>query len=99
MRLALLLALSCNSIFAANQNSFTIEQVLSTAFPSELVAAPAGGRVAWLANEKGVHNVFVASPPEFQPKQLTRYSEDDGQELSSLTWARALTGAGRIRTR
>jgi dipeptidyl aminopeptidase/acylaminoacyl peptidase len=87
MRLALLLALSCNSIFAANQNSFTIEQVLSTAFPSELVAAPAGGRVAWLANEKGVHNVFVASPPEFQPKQLTRYSEDDGQELSSLTWS------------
>ncbi len=87
MRLALLLALSTALGFSATHNSFTIEQALSTAFPSELVAAPAGGRVAWIANEKGVRNVFVAAPPDFQPKQLTTYNQDDGQELSELTWS------------
>ena len=44
----------------AAAGKFTLEQVLSAAFPSELVAAPGGTKVAWLLNERGARNVWVA---------------------------------------
>lgn len=41
--------------------SFTLEQVLSSPFPSELVTARQGNRVAWVFNVKGLRNVLVAA--------------------------------------
>ena len=87
MRIALVFAFACCALPAAPRPSFTLEQVLGTAFPTELVAAPAGGRIAWISNEKGVRNVVVAGPPSFKPRALTTYSDDDGQELSGLAWS------------
>ena len=87
MRIALVLAFSCCALTAAPRPAFTLEQVLGTAFPTELVAAPAGGRIAWISNEKGVRNVLVAEPPAFQPRALTAYHEDDGQEIGGLAWS------------
>jgi dipeptidyl aminopeptidase/acylaminoacyl peptidase len=70
----------------AASGGFTLEQILAPPFPSDLTAAPAGGRVAWVFNAAGVRNVWVAEPPEYHGRQLTAYTEDDGQRLSDLTW-------------
>ena len=72
---------------AAGPAAFTLEQVLETPFPTGLVAAPAGGRVAWVFDAAGVRNVWVAEPPEYRGRKLTEYTEDDGQRLTDLEWA------------
>jgi dipeptidyl aminopeptidase/acylaminoacyl peptidase len=71
---------------AAAAASFTLEQVLSAPFPSDLVAAPGGGKVAWLLNERGARNIWVASAPDYKGARLTAYTGDDGQDLGELTW-------------
>jgi dipeptidyl aminopeptidase/acylaminoacyl peptidase len=68
------------------QKQFTLEQVMSAPFPSDLVAAPIGGSVAWVQIAKGARNVWVASPPDYRGKQLTSYNEDDGEDLGELVW-------------
>ncbi|MGH9453654.1 MAG: S9 family peptidase, partial [Terriglobia bacterium] len=65
---------------------FTIEQVMSAPFPEVLTAAPAGGAVAWVSNDRGVRNVYVAAPPDYQARKLTTYNMDDGQEIDELQW-------------
>ena len=65
--------------------SFTAEQVRDYPFPSGLVAARAGSRLAWAFDERGRRNVYVAEGPSFTPRRLTSYTRDDGQELTSLT--------------
>src|SRR5213592_1579765 len=77
----------------AQQQPFTLEQALSAPFPEELVAAPAGGAIAWVYNAQGARNLWIATPPEYQGRAVTAYTEDDGQELGELAWtpdARAL---------
>jgi Tol biopolymer transport system component len=69
---------------AQQNNSFTLEQVLSSPYPSELVAAPTGERIAWSFNAEGKRNVWVAEGPAFKARQLTQYNDDNGQELSQL---------------
>jgi hypothetical protein len=43
--------------------SFTLEQVRSYPFPSELVSASKAQRVAWVFDELGVRNIYVAEGP------------------------------------
>ena len=64
---------------------FTIEDVKSYPFPTELTAAASGRRIAWALDEQGRRNVWVAEGPAFAPRRLTSYTADDGQELSSLS--------------
>jgi dipeptidyl aminopeptidase/acylaminoacyl peptidase len=68
------------------QSPFALEQLMSSHFPSELVAATHGSRVAWVFNAKGVRNVWVADGPDFvrSTRQVTHYSADDGQPIASL---------------
>ena len=68
------------------QASFTVEQVLGSPFPSELVAAARGSRVAWVFDARGVRNVWVADGPDFghTARQVTHYRADDGQPIASL---------------
>ena len=63
---------------------FTLEQVLSSPFPSNLVGAEHAGRVAWIFNLKGEHNVWVADAPNFEARQVTHYTGDDGEPLAAL---------------
>jgi dipeptidyl aminopeptidase/acylaminoacyl peptidase len=83
MRLAGALLLAASTLVAQTK-PLTIEQLLSSPFPSELVASRAGGHIAWIQSAQGQRNVWVASPPEYQARQLTSYKEDDGIELSGL---------------
>jgi dipeptidyl aminopeptidase/acylaminoacyl peptidase len=71
---------------AQAQKQFTLEQVMSAPFPSDLIAAPVGGSVAWVQVAKGARNIWVASPPNYKGKPLTTYTEDDGEELGELVW-------------
>lgn len=71
---------------AAAQGGFTLEQVMSAPFPSELVAAPARNAFAWVQDDRGRRNLWVAEAPAYQGRQVTRYLEDDGQELSDVTF-------------
>src|SRR5213594_2342935 len=73
-----LISLPCS---AAN---FTLEQVMSSPFPSNLVAASHSGRVAWAFDAKGVRNLWVADAPNFAARQVTHYEGDDGLPIASL---------------
>ena len=71
---------------AAAAGTFTLEQVLSAPFPSDLTAAPGGGKVAWLLNERGARNVWIAAAPDYKGIRVTSYSNDDGQDIGQLHW-------------
>ncbi len=64
---------------------FTLESVKSYPFPNELVSSAQGSRIAWVFNEQGKRNVYVAEGPAFTPRKITNYTDDDGQEISSLS--------------
>lgn len=69
---------------AMAQQAYTLDQILSAPFPSDLTAAPKGGKFAWVQDDRGVRNLWVALAPEYQGRQVTRYGQDDGQELTDL---------------
>ena len=78
----LLFTLFSSPVFS---QSFSIESALSYPFPSELVASQTGSNIAWAANEKGKRNIYTATAPDYKPTKITNYTDDDGQELTSLS--------------
>ena len=70
---------------SASATTFSLEQVMSSPFPASLVAAAHGARIAWVFDAKGVRNIWIADTPEFEAKQITHYSEDDGQAIPALS--------------
>ena len=83
----LIFCLVTGSQVHAWQGSFTVAQVMSAPFASEMIAAPAGARVAWLLNQQGKRNVWVASAPDWKGRKVTVFDEDDGQDIAELAWA------------
>jgi dipeptidyl aminopeptidase/acylaminoacyl peptidase len=65
-------------------NTFTIEQVLSAPFPYGLTSASHAPRVAWVFDNKGERNIWMAGAPDFVPRQVTHYKGDDGQAIASV---------------
>ena len=65
------------------QQRFTLEQVMSAPFPTELSVAEHAGRIAWVFNAKGVRNVWIADAPDFKARPVTRYT-DDGTPIASV---------------
>lgn len=63
---------------------FTLEQVMSAPYPTNLTAARSGERIAWTLNASGQRNIWVAEGPTFTPRRLTDYLQDDGQELNAV---------------
>ncbi len=82
----LYLLLNSTSLCMAQTSAggFTLEQVLSSPFPSNLVAAERAGRIAWVFNAMGARNVWVADAPNFEARQITRYTADDGMPIAAL---------------
>src|SRR6516164_5654646 len=83
---SLTLAVLCQAGVWAQAPSFTLQQVLGAAFPTDLTAAPAGGKIAWVSNARGVRNVMVAEPPDYRARAVSSYRLDDGQEIGPLAW-------------
>jgi dipeptidyl aminopeptidase/acylaminoacyl peptidase len=75
-------------VLVASASSFTIDQILSLPTPDNLVASPVGNTIAWTFNERGVRNIYVANGPDFVPRRLTAYVDDDGQELTQLSFSK-----------
>jgi dipeptidyl aminopeptidase/acylaminoacyl peptidase len=79
------------SVWAAAQQStppaFSVEQILSLPTPDNLTASPVGATIAWTFNERGVRNIYIADAPDFAPRRLTSTMEDDGQELTNLSFS------------
>ena len=67
---------------------FTLQQLLSSPFPTNLVGVQAAGdhpaRIAWIFDAKGERNVWVADAPNFGARQVTHYTGDDGMPLAAL---------------
>jgi dipeptidyl aminopeptidase/acylaminoacyl peptidase len=84
---ALVLTLPCFSLFCSAQTDpqpFSLEQVLSSPFPTNLVAASGAGRIAWVFTTKGERNVWVADLPNFEARQVTHYAGDTGMPIAAL---------------
>jgi dipeptidyl-peptidase-4 len=67
-------------------DSFTLKDIMSFSFPSNLIVSPMGDRIAWIFNQEGRRNIWVAEGPDYEPRMLTQYTQDDGQELGGLTF-------------
>jgi len=71
--------------------AFSIEQVMSAPFPSSPVAAPKGGRVAWVYNDRGSRNVWVAEPSAsggaMTARAVTAFTGDEGLDMGELSWS------------
>lgn len=84
---ALLAMLFHATVPATAQQAFTLEQVLSAPFPSDLTSAKNAPRIAWVLDEQGKRNIYVAEAPDFKARRLTSFQEEDGQELSGLEFS------------
>jgi dipeptidyl aminopeptidase/acylaminoacyl peptidase len=73
--------------FGADSATTSIDRYLKAPFASELSAAPTGERVAWILDERGARNIWVAAAPDYKGRRLTPYSEDDGQDLGEIAWS------------
>ena len=74
----------------APAQKFTLQQVMSAPFNSDLIAAPVGGGFAWLSNVEGKRNIWIALPSSsggYTVRQITPYTEDDGQEIAGPQWS------------
>ena len=87
LRISLGAFLACAVAFSAPAKRFTLEQIMSAPFPTDLTAAPKGGAVAWVLNQKGARNLWAAEAPDYRGRKLTNYRDDDGQEIDQITWA------------
>src|SRR5690349_2867082 len=63
----------------------TMAQFMSAGYPVELVAAKKADRIAWIANDKGLRNVFTASAPAFRAVRVTPFMKDDGVDTTQLS--------------
>src|SRR6476659_10443497 len=69
---------------STEKTSFTVEQVMSSPFPTALTSAAKANRIAWVFNSKGERNVWVADAPDFACRQVTHYQGDDGQDIFAV---------------
>ncbi|MFL5296446.1 MAG: S9 family peptidase [Phenylobacterium sp.] len=88
MRVILIAAAAVSLAWSAAQAAdFSMSQAIDYPFVDDLTAAPHGGRIAWMRNVGGVRNVWVAEPPGYAPRQVTRFGKDDGQEITQITFS------------
>jgi dipeptidyl aminopeptidase/acylaminoacyl peptidase len=81
------LALCVTGMARADATAFTMADVLDYPFISGIVAADHEDRIAWVQNWRGVRNLWIAASPLFAARQVTQFSEDDGQELTHLVFS------------
>jgi dipeptidyl aminopeptidase/acylaminoacyl peptidase len=65
----------------------SISDYLSVPFPTALTASPDGKTLAWVFNEQGERNIFLAKAPDFKARKVTDYKGDTGMELGGLEFS------------
>jgi dipeptidyl aminopeptidase/acylaminoacyl peptidase len=84
MALGLSALISPPALARASGTQFTMQQILGYPFPGDLTAAKSVKKIAWVLNERGERNIWVAEAPDFKPREVTHYQGDSGQELSNV---------------
>src|SRR2546421_3874389 len=82
--LSVSIALSFSLAAFAHAQSFTLEQVTSSPFPSDLIVSKRGDKLAWAFDAEGERNIWIAEAPTYAARQLTHYDKDDGGELTGV---------------
>src|SRR5690606_34093896 len=82
--LAMLIGLAGPAPAQVGTPAFTIEQVLTPAFPSALTAAASADRIAWIENQVGRRNVYTAAAPDFERVRITATEADDAIDLGTV---------------
>ena len=73
-------------LFATSASAFTLEEIMSLPFASELHASPAKNRVVWLQNDRGARNLWIAEGPEWRARKLTAYDRDHGIDVGEISF-------------
>jgi len=83
-----LAAIAVISIAPEARQAVSIDTMMATPFPTDLISAPTGGAIAWVSSNSGVHNILIADPtPGTGPlagrtdhkwRAVTNYTGDDG---------------------
>ena len=63
----------------------SMAQFMSAGYPLELIAAKKADRIAWIANDKGLRNVYTATAPAFRAVRVTSFMKDDGVDTTQLS--------------
>ncbi len=63
-----------------------LEQFISHPIESDFVASADGKNIAWVINDRGKRNIMIKIGNDL-PKMFTDYNQDDGQEISQLTFS------------
>ncbi|PYS75409.1 MAG: hypothetical protein DMF73_00705 [Acidobacteria bacterium] len=71
----------------AEAQTITLEQLMSSPFPSELIASKRGDKVAWVFYSQGKRNIFVAEAPALAARQLTHHDLEDGQDVTQIVFS------------
>ena len=61
------------------------EPYFNVASPLSLTTAGKVDRVAWKTYEKGMRNVYTAAAPSWKPVNLTKFTADDGRDISDIS--------------
>ncbi len=88
MKILLAVVLGIWSLLGATRaECFELDQLLKAPMTTELVAAGDAERIAWVTYEQGRRNVWFAEAPNFVPKPLTAFDQDDGQRIGGLQFS------------
>src|SRR2546421_5318614 len=83
----LILSLAIALLFAfapsSTAQSITIEQLMSSPFPSELISSKRGDKIAWVFYQQGKRNIWLAEAPGFASRQLTHMDIQNGQDVTA----------------
>ncbi len=63
-----------------------LEKFISHPIESNFASSPDGKTIAWVINDHGKRNILTRSGNDIA-KQLTTYTQDDGQEISQITFS------------
>src|ERR1035438_9343056 len=66
-----------------------IEDLLSVPFPTDLKSSNDGKQIAWVFNNQGVRNLYIADAATLSTKALTKHTLDDGIEISDIAFTPA----------
>lgn len=68
----------------AAQAPYSLDDILAAPFATDIVSAPSGSAFAWIRYDRGARNIWIAEGPAFVGRQITDWSDDDGQDLAAL---------------
>ncbi len=70
--------------FVAEGQSFTLDQILSGPYVNSVASSPHDDRVVFEVNERGLRNIWTATPSFGRARRITSYEKDDGQVLGGF---------------